>query len=134
MDGTESGHFLVGLIGIDESHDTNTFNLGIAESIDQPESFIAFMCPLDGQYDEQDVQLGMDTYCIVTGEQVGTYYGGVLAWRIETGLLHLALTEEASNELRLPRQSTFSLEVGKDDIALLNTALERVLGRQTIIG
>ena len=39
--------------------------------------------------DQQDIELGMDTYCIVTGDQSGVHYGG------------LQHAELAGNELQL---------------------------------
>ncbi len=45
--------------------------------------------------DDQDLSLGIDTYCLVTEEQA-THYGGVLDWRIEGSTLHVELTQEAN--------------------------------------
>ena len=36
------------------------------------------------RFDQQDLSLGMDTYCLVT-EEPATHYGGVLDWRIRGG-------------------------------------------------
>ena len=75
------------------------------------------------QVDEQDVALGLDTYCLVTEEQA-THYGGVLDWQIEESMLHLDLTEDAS---RVIGASGFRITLPRSERATVQTALGLLL-------
>ncbi|MDA0171911.1 Imm10 family immunity protein [Solirubrobacter taibaiensis] len=48
--------------------------------------------------DEQDRELGQDTYCLVD-EYATVIYGGITRWELENGELRLDLTAEASQVL-----------------------------------
>ena len=71
------------------------------------------------QFDEQDLSLGMDTYCLLTEKQA-THYGGVLDWRIEGSTLHLELTEEAG---RVMGASGFQITLPCSERAAVQSAL-----------
>lgn len=49
-------------------------------------------------FDEQDEELGQDTYCVSTQHGV-THYGGVSAWRLTSRALELALDPAAAKAL-----------------------------------
>jgi Immunity protein 10 len=71
------------------------------------------------EFDDQDLALGMDTYCVVTEEQA-THYGGVLHWRIEGSTLHVDLTEEAG---RAMGASAFRIALPESELATVQRAL-----------
>ena len=61
-------------------------------------------------WDEQDRELGMDTYCISTGEGP-SHYGGVLRMRAGRGFLDLDLEPRAAKTLYVPQEFRLSLAV-----------------------
>ncbi len=84
--------------------------IGIRES-DAPDSWsLLFMEPYDAE-DRQEIQLGMDTYCLVAGPGQATCYGGVPDCELGGGRLHLTLTAEAAGNLGMPVDTSFALEL-----------------------
>ena len=77
--------------------------------------------------DEQDVELGMDTYCLVVDPGQATYYGGVRECELRGGQLHLILTEQAAAKLGMPVETRFELELTHQQSEALSRGLERVL-------
>lgn len=51
-------------------------------------------------FDEQDVALGMDTYCLVRGG--AAHYGGLARYVVSDGSLELYLSTTAAADLELP--------------------------------
>ena len=60
---------------------------------EQGEDWIEFQRALT--YDDQDRELGMDTYCLVRGGSAA-YYGGLISWKLRYGILQLQLDADAS--------------------------------------
>jgi hypothetical protein len=60
------------------------------------------------EFDEQDVALGMDTYCLVSHE--ATHYGGIVEWAIDGTSFTVHLSNDAQAELGLPPLLAFSLD------------------------
>jgi hypothetical protein len=50
------------------------------------------------EFDAQDVELGMDTYCLVLDASV-VHYGGVVAWQLAGGRMVLSLDRAAEAEM-----------------------------------
>lgn len=61
------------------------------------------------EFDEQDVALGMDTYCLVW--QGATHYGGIVDWVIDGNSFTVHLSDDARAELGLPPLLTLGLDV-----------------------
>lgn len=77
--------------------------------------------------DEQEIALGMDTYCLVVDPGQATHYGGVRECEI-TGLqLRLALDEDAATTLAMPTETRFDLDLTQQQVDLLRRGLSRVL-------
>lgn len=77
--------------------------------------------------DDQDQQLGLDSYCVMD-ENGATYYGGIEEALLTGTTLRLTFTEEATHELALPTPSlTLNLNVSADDVAALAAGLGRAL-------
>ena len=74
-------------------------------------------------FDEQDVALAQDTYCLVTEAQA-THYGGVVNWLLDGSLLHLELTDEAS---RVIGASEFRITLPASRRAMVRDALRMLL-------
>lgn len=73
----------------------NVQMLGLAESPDGDGRSLVIQRALE--FDEQDRELGMDTYCLVD-ETALTHYGGVASAVIDDGVLRLALDDMAAQE------------------------------------
>lgn len=76
-----------------------------------------------GPADEQDVALGMDTYCICT-DNGACHYGGVASWHIAPGQLEIVLDEEAKQVLDC---DGFRIRIPADDEANIRAGLVRIL-------
>jgi len=76
------------------------------------------------QFDDQDVALGLDTYCLVRGGL--THYGGVLAWKLNRGTLTFTLDLEAAKVLQLP--DDISIPISPGGLPLIESQLGRLLG------
>ncbi len=76
--------------------------------------------------DEQDRDLGMDTYCLIT-ETGATHYGGVTSCVLEGNMLNIALDADAATSLGIQAECELRLLVASQDIALLAEGLRKVL-------
>ncbi len=61
---------------VQELDDLNTFLIAFADQADAPLHTLELQRSLE--VDEQDIALGMDTYCVVT-ETGAAYYGGIIS-------------------------------------------------------
>ncbi len=87
---------------------------------------LIFQCGLY-EPDDQDVALGLDTYCVLTPGQ-GTVYGGATEVRLHDGVLRLTLARDALPALGLDDPEVEAmLEVGGDAVEWLRGGLARVL-------
>lgn len=81
---------------VDILEDLNAFVVGLYDDPEEPEQGLEIQKSLE--LDEQDVALGMDTYCLVTSSG-RTVYGGVSSCIYRAGALSLKLAPEAAKEL-----------------------------------
>jgi hypothetical protein len=104
--------------------------VGLAER-DDGTGFVLLLQRTDYEPDEQDIALGMDTYCLVSGGR--TYYGGVLRAARDGNTLRLWITADAASLLELPEQLTIMLDGAADDVTAVFAGLPGVLdwGRPT---
>ncbi|WP_447005149.1 Imm10 family immunity protein [Saccharothrix isguenensis] len=98
--------------------------IGLAES-DDGAGFVLLIQRTDYEPDEQDIALGMDTYCLVSGGR--THYGGVLRAARDGNTLHLRIAADAASLLDLPEQLAITLDGPADDVAAFFTGLPGVL-------
>jgi len=100
----------------------DVYVLGLREST-RPEAWsLVFMAG------EDDPDL--DSYCIVVDPGQATTYGGVTRCAIDEQtppVLRLGFTSEAAETLGLPADTTLTLDIGADSLALLRRGLHRVL-------
>jgi hypothetical protein len=100
--------------------------VGIAEDIDLRGWQLIFMRA--NSFDDQDVRLGQDTYCIVSGNQEGTAYGGVVAWSANGSILDFTFTLDAAQELGVAPDTAVTLDGPEADVTTVVLGLEEVLG------
>ena len=75
---------------------------------------LSFQVPNNGDYDEQDRRLGMNTYSI--GDHLGrTVYGGILAWSadIRESVLTVEFSQSVAETLDMPTNLRFHLPPAK---------------------
>jgi len=109
-----------------EDENENGYVVGVRESLD-PESWsLMFMASNDAE-DEQQIWLGMDTYCLVVDPGQWTMYGGVVECELSDDRLILRLTERAAEKLRTPTEMGFGLALDSTKLEVLRRGLRRVL-------
>ncbi|MFC0527088.1 Imm10 family immunity protein [Phytohabitans kaempferiae] len=106
--------------------DGDVYVVGVRESTDPGSWSLLFMECLDAD-DEQDIELGMDTYCLVVDPGQATHYGGVRECGITGGELRLVFAEDAAATLGLPVEKRFVLDLPAQQLELLGRGLSRVL-------
>ncbi|MFS1302875.1 Imm10 family immunity protein [Streptosporangium longisporum] len=111
-------------VGRDEAPETIV--LGMAEHEDGTGNALIFMMSTE-EPDEQEIGLGMDTYCIVREDQAGTTYGGVTHCGIDSGHLTLHFTAEAAKELNVEPVVRIDLQIDDDSVELLRSSLREIL-------
>jgi Immunity protein 10 len=114
---------VLGDVGEDDSE---VYVLGLRETAEGDSWAVLFMECLDGE-DEQEIDLGMDTYCLVVEPRQRTSYGGVLECELADGRLRLVLTEEAAKTLGTPRELNFELRLRAEQMGMVRRGLQRVL-------
>ncbi|GIH62871.1 Imm10 family immunity protein [Microbispora siamensis] len=85
--------------GGDEELDEDYRDAGVAEFEDGTGFTLVFMSGIE-EADDQDVDLGLDTYCLVTADQ-GTAYGCVREVAIRDDTLRVVLDPAALQDLGL---------------------------------
>ena len=109
-----------------QTDDSSTFVIGLRENATaHAKSLILFQAEDDP--DQQDSDLGMDTYCLVVEPGQATTYGGVLECELQPKALRLRLTEDAAGVLGIPADTTFPLSVDAAQLDELRRGLYRVL-------
>ncbi|MFF4606559.1 Imm10 family immunity protein [Streptomyces sp. NPDC001339] len=110
---------------VEENEPDECFTVGMAEQQGEGHQLIIQISLYEP--DDQDEQLGLDTYCVMA-ESGATHYGGIEEAVLTGNTLRLSFTEEATSGLGLPSPSlTLHLDVPDDDVAALASGLRRAL-------
>lgn len=75
-------------------------------------------------FDEQDVELGMDTYCLV--RDGASHYGGVRSFGHDGSSVTFEFTDAAARALQLP--SAVTITISPDQLEPVLPMLQRMLG------
>ncbi|WP_211264240.1 Imm10 family immunity protein [Streptosporangium amethystogenes] len=118
------GTMVARTVGRDDDPELILF--GMAEHEDGTGNALIFMMSTE-EPDEQEIALGMDTYCIVREDQAGTTYGGVTHCEINSGRLTLHFTAEAAKELHVEPVVRIDLQIDDDSVELLRSSLQEIL-------
>ncbi|MEU4715011.1 Imm10 family immunity protein [Micromonospora purpureochromogenes] len=107
--------------------DDGVYVIAVGET-DEPESWsLAIMeCSEEDMEDQQEIDLGMDTYCLVVDPGQATHYGGVIECEVTETRLRLELTPDAARDLGVSADVTFALELTSDKLRMLKDGLTRV--------
>jgi hypothetical protein len=116
--------FTAKFFAVEEMPDLNTLAVVLSENDAGSGERLEFQRALS--FDESDVKIGMDTYCLVVSSGAA-HYGGVLGWSVKERCLDLALDEAAVEELGLQQSVQIDLNVGAAGEAELIAGLQRIL-------
>ncbi len=105
--------------------DSTTFVIGVRENT-TPQAWGLAIFESEADPDDQDLGLGMDSYCLVVEPAHATTYGGVLECELRDTSLRLRLTSSAAGDLGLPADTTFPLKVDPAQLSTLRLGLRRV--------
>ncbi|WP_168220813.1 Imm10 family immunity protein [Streptomyces sp. RFCAC02] len=123
---TQETDWDVRLTDVRENTADGCFTVGLSEDEQGAARHLILQCSLQPP-DEQDVRLGMDTYCTIT-EEGATAYGGVAGATLRDSVLRLRFTPATADELELTEPSlSLRLRVPGERITELGRALRRVL-------
>jgi hypothetical protein len=116
--------FVARTVGVDDDEDCLV--AGIAEHDDGTGRSLIFQAGVEPP-DDQDIRLGMDTYCVVT-ENHGTAYGCVRELTIDADRMHVVVSTESLNTLGLDDADIrIQLAVQPETIDALRVHLRRIL-------
>ena len=115
--------FKADAVAAQEMEDLNSFTLIVAENEDGSGSRLEIQKAL--AFDEQDRELGQDTYCVVT-DTGATHYGGIESWVLEGGVLEIKLPTEVAGLLGL--DGGLRIEIDPAHHRLVQASMTRLVG------
>ncbi|MCP3784119.1 Imm10 family immunity protein [Micromonospora sp. A3M-1-15] len=111
--------------GFEHDEDDEVVEAGFAEGVDGS-GFALMFQRTDYEPDEQDIRLGMDTYCLTTGDG-RTHYGGLLAAELDDGQLTLRLSPDAAGTIGIAEITTVRLDVDAASLSAFRDGLPLVV-------
>ena len=118
--------FTARAVGVDEDAEVECLTAGVAEDDSGTGMVLLFMCGLN-EPDEEDIELGEDTHCLVTADQA-TAYGVVEEIALRGKVLHVKVAADGMEELGLDDPDIEALlDVEDDTIDQFRVALRRVM-------
>lgn len=102
--------------------DVNTFLVTFADTPDGSAVVLTAQIALDGQFSDQDRELGQDTYCIVFGEGACAY-GCVESWRVIDDRVQIILNAHGQEVFET---DGFDVRIDPSTASTVRTGLERV--------
>lgn len=115
-------------ISVGELTDIETFMVALYDNILMPRDWIEIQKSLS--FDSQDVEQGMNTYCVVISSGA-THYGGIRSCVLREGSLILRLSAAASEELGIDEEIKCDLQVDYFALASLRSGLSRIFADDT---
>ena len=115
--------FIVQAISVNELTDVETFLVGMYDNAEMPGEYFEIQKSLT--FDEQDYELGMNTYCIVLSNGA-THYGGIESCVLQGNLLNIGLLVTAAQTLGIHTEIECHLQVTQDAIDTLRSGLQRI--------
>lgn len=81
------------------------------------------------QYDEQDVQLGMNSYYLEVNYQSNCCYGGISELELKNSSLMIQLTENAANKLKMDK---IEIRFSEDKFEVVKKEISRMASKHRI--
>jgi hypothetical protein len=76
--------------------------------------------------DAQDARLGLDTYCLVSGDGA-SYYGGIESWQVSADKTSLVLAAEAAATLGIDREVSILTSLTSEQAKTLEDAVRKIV-------
>jgi hypothetical protein len=115
-----------GLVGEIEDPEEGNYTIVVAEDDQGVGEHVEFQG--SDEFDEQDVRLGMDTYCMVVHPWNACAYGGVLWWGLRDRVLEVRLDDTTSATLEVDGGIRLDLhDLSADEVEKLEKGVARVL-------
>lgn len=114
---------IVTMVAAEQLDDLNAYVVVLSEQADGTGERIEFQRALS--FDDQDRELGQDTYCICVASGATTY-GGVRACILSGLSLRLRLSPEAADELGSPQEVEVELRTVPEALVALREGLLRI--------
>ncbi|MET8166045.1 Imm10 family immunity protein [Streptomyces sp. NPDC005329] len=111
-------------VGFEIDEEDEVVEAGFSEGIEEP-GFTLLIQRTDYEPDEQDISLGMDTYCLVSGGR--THYGGLLRVEREGDVLRFGIAAQAAAVLNVPEHLTVRFEAPAENVTAYVTGLPDIL-------
>jgi hypothetical protein len=111
--------------GFEHDEDYEVVEAGFAQGVNGS-GFALMFQRADHEPDDQDVRLGMDTYCLTTGDG-RTHYGGLLAAELDGDQLTLRLSADAAEIIGITEVTTVRLNVDPASLAAFRSGLPHVV-------
>jgi len=112
--------------GFHRDDDTECLTAGFAELPDGSGLALLFQISTY-EPDDQDLKFGWDTYCVTTGDQRGTCYGGLLQAHLVDTELSLLFTPESAGKLRLEAEVKVRLDVDERSLREFKDGFRQVV-------
>jgi hypothetical protein len=122
---TNDGKTVIQLLTIEDLSEDGTLTIGFSEEPDGGGRVLILMRAKS--FDQKDVALGMDTYCL-TDETGRTVYGGVVRHELSRDTLRLVLEPEAARKLGLPTEVSLRLQLDPETRGRVEKALRQMFG------
>ncbi|MCA2212573.1 Imm10 family immunity protein [Jidongwangia harbinensis] len=90
--------------------ESDPFIIGLRENT-TPQAWSLMLIEAEQDPDDQDLDLNMDSYALLTYPGQATTYGGVLECELRDTSLRLRLTDSAALALEMPPDTTFPLDL-----------------------
>ncbi len=103
--------------------DLSAFVIVLADRSEAPTEWLEIQQSLE--FDAQDEDLGLDTYCLVISAGA-SQYGGITACKLDDDKLKIVLSSAAARDIGLDQHLEFDLSAAKAEIAGLRNALGRI--------
>ncbi len=109
-----------------EATEDEVYVLGLRERSDDESWSLLFMQAYRS-HGEQEIRLGMDTYCLVVDPGQHVAYGGFLECELSHTRLRLLLAGHTAGDLGLHEETSFTLALTRGQLALVRRGLTKVL-------
>ncbi|MFE8017021.1 Imm10 family immunity protein [Streptomyces antibioticus] len=111
-------------VGFEIDEEDEVVEAGFSEGVEDP-GFTLLIQRTDYEPDEQDISLGMDTYCLVSGGR--THYGGLLRVEREGHVLRFDIAGRAAAVLNVPERVTVRFDAPAENVEAYMAGLPSIL-------
>ncbi|MFJ8149121.1 Imm10 family immunity protein [Streptomyces sp. NPDC096048] len=117
-------------VGFEVDEEDEVREAGFSEGADEP-GFTLLIQRSDYEPDEQDISLGFDTYCLVSGGR--SHYGGLRRVERDAEMIRFLFSSQAAAVLGISESLTVRFEAPTQSVEAYSSGLPGILdwGRET---